>query len=126
MTTIIDRERWGNARHHSHRARYAANRELAVQHDRTVAQGAPELLPHMDKWLAYKQGGLTTAVRIKDCVRDIKGVAHVMIEREFPYTGGVVPVDSLLAQLPKPSALGFPVCTAIVVWRESKTPVWGF
>lgn len=111
-------QRTGQHRHY----RRAANGVMESTFvDQTVAQGAPELLSVLGQWIDHVWAGRKEQIRVLDRVTVNNGVRYVRVERRYPWTGGLVSVAHVMNWLPKPkpcTALGFPICTAIVVYKE--------
>lgn len=107
---------WGNKRHILHGGKGA---HLTTYRDKTVQEGAPELAAFVGQWVSHRWAGRKEEILICDRVTLINGMPYVIVQRRPPWTGGCVPVAHVVDALPKPcTALGFPICTAIVVYKE--------
>lgn len=109
---------WGNVRHRHNRRKAIEYRTLKTQDVLTVAEGAPQLAGWVGKWIPSTWAGRSCNVKVADRVTFINGEAHVNVEREYPFTGGIMPVKSLLVALPQPMALMIRPTMAIVVYKE--------
>lgn len=109
--------------HHSRHRSSIANRTLTVKRDLTVEEGAPQLKALVGKWHTHVWNGRRKdEIKICDRITMIADEPYVHVERKYPWTGGVIPVKSIV--IPEPMALGFPICTAIVVYVPKEKTAW--
>lgn len=62
-----------------------------------VSESAPELLPYMGEWFPHQWLGRREKILLRDNISLQNGIHYVLIQREFPWTGGYVPVAHVLA-----------------------------